>query len=289
MRCHSPSRAAAIAARVDELFTDLDRCFRDAAAARYVLQIGGRLHLLQHCQGSVESASADSAEELLELLATAPAEWSPLVIDRHALEGTPLPAIAPLLAPGQVAVFCEHRREGTLVLVADESSALFHMLVPGLREQSALAALAQFLAAVRYRQDSAGEACAPPVAARFYRLEHAAGGNACSVHPLREPGAASSAQLQVQALAEPGEDDDVSFSVYCDGVAFSERALGAAFGRHIAQHIRTCRPSGDDYPVYITDLDLSALKSGTAGRLRTVHYLQHRYRLERTINAALRG
>jgi adenylate cyclase class 1 len=289
IRCHSPSRAAAIAARLGELFADLDRCFGDVptGAARYVLQIGERLHLLQRDRDGVESESVGSTEELLRLLAEPPAPWCPLTIDRHALTDTPLPAIAPLLLAGQVAVFCERRRDGTRVLVADEGGALFHDTTPGLREPSALAALAQFLGSVRYRRNSTAGAPALDAAARFHRLERDAGGG-YSVHPLPEPGAAAGALLAVQAIAERDEHDRTRFVVYCDSVAFSERELGPRFGRELAAHIRTRRPSGAAYPVYITDLDLSALEAAAPGALSTVRYLRERQRLERAINAALR-
>jgi adenylate cyclase, class 1 len=77
--------------------------------------------------------------------------------------------------------------------------------------------------------------------------------------------------------------------VYCGGATFAQAELGEAFHAQLAAHIRSLRQSTERYPVYITDLDLSALAPDTDAPLQTVHYLREKQRLEAAINRALAG
>jgi adenylate cyclase class 1 len=140
---------------------------------------------------------------------------------------------------------------------------------------------------VRYRQNgSAAQAGHPTVAPRYFRLGRAAGGG-YSAQELPPPESfRSAAFLNVQAIAE-SRDGEVLFTVYCGSRAFSQGELGADFQPQLAAHIRGRRRATEIYPVYITDLDLSALGSDGESPLQTVDYLRHKQQLETLINGTL--
>jgi adenylate cyclase class 1 len=111
------------------------------------------------------------------------------------------------------------------------------------------------------------------------------GGAGYTMQPLDPPRSAGGS-LQVQAIAEHGPArGQVLYTVWCDGVAFSERELGPRFRDALATHIRTRRADHSDYPVYLTDLDLSAIEAAEPAPFQTVQYLRHRQQLEATLNA----
>ena len=295
VRCFCPSRAEPIASRMAEVFADLARHFhreRGGANARYVLEIRHQLHVLQLRRGAGASASADGVAALYELLGEPQPAWSALAIDRHALERTPLQAIAARMSPWRCSVFSEARAESVAVTVVDEHGSFLHAEYPGAREGTLLGAIAQFLESVRWRQNSSGGAV--PAAARagepprFFRLARAAGGEYTAQELPAPPGYRPGAFLEVQAIAE-AHDGEPLFTVYCDGVAFSQRELGADFHASLGAHILARRRAAAAYPVYLTDLDLSALEAPGDAPLQTVHYLRHRRRLEAAINAAVAG
>mgnify|MGYP003347154939 CR=1 FL=1 len=87
--------------------------------------------------------------------------------------------------------------------------------------------------------------------------------------------------LYVQALAGPDGD----WTVYCEDTPFSQRELGENFAVRLSAHIRSLRRGRADYPVYLTDLDLSALEG--AAPLQTIEYLARRLVLEQALNAVL--
>jgi len=291
VRCLCPSRAGPIAARVAELYSDVEKYFhqeRAGANARYVLEVRNRLHLLAHRRGASSMAAAGSPAELYELLGAAQPDWSSLAVDRHALERSPLAAIAPRIEPWRCVVFSEARAEGIALTIVDEHGSFSHREYAGARESSLLAATDQFLQSVRYRQStSAGtDADRPTAGPRYFRLGRSAGGS-YAAHELPPPsGLRPGAFLNVQALAEPREGE-VLFTVYCDDVAFSQAELGADFAFRLARYVRGRRRATEIYPVYLTDLDLSALGGEGDAPLQTIDYLRHRQQLEALVNRAL--
>ena len=57
----------------------------------------------------------------------------------------------------------------------------------------------------------------------------------------------------------------------------------------MARYVLERRVSGETYPIYITDIDISRalLDEGDVGELQTLHYLNHKKRIEDRLNQAL--
>ena len=91
----------------------------------------------------------------------------------------------------------------------------------------------------------------------------------------------------VQAIAQTATFGDVFYTVYCDNQEFSQLEYGDALFAAIAGYIASLRRSKEQYPCYITDLDLSQLDLQGA-QLQTVQFLQHKEKLEKAINQALK-
>jgi adenylate cyclase class 1 len=163
--------------------------------------------------------------------------------------------------------------------VTDERGSVLGWTTHGARESSVLAALAQFLRSVQLRQLAAGAPASRP--AIFHALRRGSGGTGWSAERTADPAPPGNTALHVQALAGPDGD----WTVYCDGLAFSQRELGDAFASRLSSHIRSMRRGGAEYPVYITDLDLSALEP--ANPPQTIEYLVRRRLLEQQLNAVL--
>jgi hypothetical protein len=96
-----------------------------------------------------------------------------------------------------------------------------------------------------------------------------------------DPAPPGTAALLVQALCGPDGD----WTVYCEGAVFSQRELGESFAAQLSAHIRSLRRGRGEYPVYITDLDLSAHEPVLP--LQTTEYLRRRLALEQALNTVL--
>ena len=283
--CAGTRHAASIEARIGALLRDIGACFARhgrEGTARYVLATGNRLHLIEQDQDRMVMRCAANEDALFALLAAPRTLWGSLTVDTHALRETPLPLVATSLEPGRIGVFCEMQQAGIRIILADERGSLLRWTISGARKESALAALAQFLQSVRYRQIGQGVADVPTV--QFYELTRKARQPDWSARRIADPAPlGSAAALHIQALT----DHDGIWTVYCDGIAFSQRELGEDFAPTLSAHIRSLRASRGSYPVYITDLDLSALDAAPARAVQTVLYLSRKCALEQGLNAAI--
>ena len=266
---------ASVETRVRDLLACVGAAFGGPEDVRYVLSVGGPLHLLSREDGLTSAQKPGTEERLLQQLARPRRKHAALVIDPFALQGSSLPVVAGLLERGRTSVFRERLPQGMRLLVADERGSVLVWTVRGAREASALAALAQFLRSVRYRQIAAGATGSQP--AVFHALQRGNGHTGWSAERIADPALPGGPALHVQALA--GQDGD--WTVYCDATPFSQRELGEAFAPRLSAHIRSLRRGRADYPVYITDLDLGAIEANAP--LQTIEYLARRLVLEQAL------
>ncbi|MPT20538.1 MAG: class I adenylate cyclase [Pseudomonas sp.] len=292
VRCYCRNRAQPIAERVDELLRDLFAAYADGQQARYLVQIRQHYHVLQLKPGQVSHAALGDLPALLEHLGAEQELYSPLHLDRHALDGDDLALILPMGRPQCLQVFYrvqESSGEAELTLL-DEHNALWRRRLPFRDEQSLLTPIHRFLQSLLYRRNAMlpldGADNQPPLEIIYYQLLPAA--------PLRaqhlERRSAPESQVShpfydVQAIVEPGDGRRRHVTLYCNHREFSELEYGRELYRAVAQHIIVQRAGGERYPCYITDLDLSAVLAGQ--RAQTVHYLRYKSELENALNAAL--
>jgi adenylate cyclase class 1 len=95
--------------------------------------------------------------------------------------------------------------------------------------------------------------------------------------------------INVCAVAEPNNNEDLSFTLYCDGKEFSALEFGDDLFTVVARYIVACRKHGETYPCYITDLDLSLCRELIAPQtgVQLIHYLHIKNEIEEKLNAAL--
>ncbi|HOY23076.1 MAG TPA: class I adenylate cyclase, partial [Cellvibrio sp.] len=95
--------------------------------------------------------------------------------------------------------------------------------------------------------------------------------------------------INVCAVAEPNQYEELSFTLYCDGKEFSALEFGDDLFTVVARYIVACRKNGETYPCYITDLDLSLCREIIAPQtgVQLIHYLHIKNEIEQKLNDAL--
>ncbi len=294
VRCFCRNRAQAITERVEELFRDVLGNFGGELPTRYLLQIKQQFHVLELLPGRVSHTSLNDLPALLEHLGEEQPGYSPLHLDRNALEGEDLAAILPLGRPACIQVFyrLDESGERAEVTVLDEHNALWRQRMPFRDEQSLLTPLQRFLQSLLYRRnallplDSPQTAAAlevlyyqilPAMPLRTQRLERRPPPQAPVSHPFYD----------VQAIVEPADGRRVQVTLYCNHREFSELEYAGDLFAAVARHILAQRRGGERYPCYLTDLDLSAVLG--EGQAQTVHYLRYKAELENALNQALQN
>ncbi|MFZ5956653.1 class I adenylate cyclase [Pseudomonas knackmussii] len=290
VRCFCRNRAAAIAQRVEDLFRDAYAQLAGGRGGRYLLQIRQHYHLLRLTPGKVSHQRLADLPALLEHLGEAQPAFSPLHLDRHALEGLDLSLILPLGRPGSLQVFYRMDEGQADLYVLDERNSLWMRRQACDDEQTLLLPLQRFLQAMLYRRSAqlplgdAQAAAGPEI--HYYELLPAGRGRAQKVERRSAPQSAlARPHYNVQAILEPGEGSRPRTTLYCNHREFSELEYGTGLFQAVARHILAQRAGQGRYPCYITDLDLSAITAESA--LQSIHYLRYKQRLENALNTAL--
>lgn len=286
VRCFCRNRAQAIGQRVEELFNDAQKLLGAAGMPRFLLQIQQRFHVLQLQPGQVRHASLADLPALVDHLGRDLPDYSPLQLDRHALEDQDLALILPLGRPNCIQVFYRQHGDSAEISLLDEHNALWRQHLPYHDEQSLLTPLHRFLQSLLYRRNAQlplDSPQLPPAPEIFYyevvhqgrQLERRIAPTAAVSHPFYD----------VQAIVEPAEQGMVHVTLYCNHREFSGLEYGAGVFAAVARHILAQRREAERYPCYITDLDLSRVPG--KGQAQTVHYLRYKVELEERLNRAL--
>jgi adenylate cyclase class 1 len=290
VRCFCRNRAQAIAQRVEELFREALSRLGEGSPGRYLLQTQQQYHMLELQPGQVRHTALPDLPALIRHLGEELPGYSPLYLDRHALDGEDLALLLPAGRPNCIQVF--YRVDGDMaeLSVLDEHNALWRQRLPFRDEQSLLTPLQRFLQSLLYRRNALLplDSPMPPAALEtlFYevlpsppqrarRLERRAPPASPADHPFYD----------VQAIVEPAEPGRVYVTLYCNHREFSELEYGNELFTAVARHILAQRREAERYPCYITDLDLSRILDD--GQAQTIHYLRYKAELEGALNEAL--
>lgn len=299
--CFCPTRANAIAARIEELFRDLAACYYSGTLApqtRYVLQIQYDYFVFQFDHQKHPSIKMlDSFSALLAYLGQPQLCYSPIVLDRYCLQQSVLQNIIQCAQPETLQIFYQKKGKLATIYILDEMGSLFSFDTPFYNEHSLLTPLDQFVQSTLFRRNTQPQDPCADMPTEFnlhdYEVEYyeiVESGSRC--HATRRnmnSTVASSHYLQVQVIAEQTTDSRVIFTIYCDQQEFSELDYGDQLYNTVAQSILSQRHHKQRYPCYITDLDLSrCIDDEVVNPTQTIHYLHHKFALEQKLNTALK-
>lgn len=287
--CFARNRGQTITRRVEQIFEDVQQSLASVAHGRYLLQIRQHFHMLQRDANALQLTSLNDRAALLEHLGEAHHAYSPLRLDRAALEGDDLALILAQGRPGCLQVFYRTAGEIAELSVLDECNALWRQQLPYRDERTLLRPLMRFLESMLYRrsaqQAGQSEVLVDP-AILFYRIQPGRGTRPAQLERRPAPqGEVNDPFYDVQAIVEAGENGRSQVTLYCNHQEFSGLEYGAELFAAVTRTIISRRRDGERYPCYITDLDLTGLHGN--GRSQTVQYLRYKTRLEAALNAAM--
>lgn len=292
VRCYCPTRASSIAGRVEELFRDIIACYYSGTRAlntRYILEIEQFTYMMQFKRNTPYVRGLRSHKELIDALSEPQSQYSPMVVDRNALIRHPIRVVAKMGVHGRIQVFYQRNGEKSDIFIVDEKGSVFFTQKHYFDEKTVLNPIRHFLENIQLRRntlDKHGKVVSNKVA--YYEIKRNNRGDMNTERKSFPPLEAENNHHSVQAIAQTGTFGDVFYTVYCDNNEFSQLEYGDALFAAVAGYIASLRRKREQYPCYITDLDLSQLDLQNGEELQTVQYLQHKEKLESAINQALR-
>lgn len=293
----SVGHGQAIARRVQELFGDvLGQFFAGARGPhplRYVLEMDRRYFVLQFVGSEPGIAVMDDLDGLMVHLCRPQDHYVPVVFDRHALQEEPLlRAVCRASEPETIQVFYQVAGKQARLWVVDEMGSLFHWRREFSECRHLLGPVLQFLENLLERRQLRDGLSLPGGGLDIRCLELVARQGEWLVERRTVSFEVSPLSgLEVQAVGARNADADLYFDIYCDGQAFTVQEYGDQLIPAVAHYIRSLRGSGENYPVYLTDLQLPQELGHQSFQqeLQTCQYLEYRYRLEAALNRALAG
>lgn len=290
IRCFSAGYATTITARLEQLFSDLFACYgsgENSSSSRYLLEIGQQYCCFQRVNGRFQYQRYDDQNSLFAGLERPQAGYSPAVFDRYSMGSSELAAIYKRCRKGCIQFFYRADEDTAQIYVVDENGALVQYQTAFYDQESLLVPFQRFMESVLMRLDSASTPVnLPEERVRYYEIIPQTGQRPPIVEGRRPPeGGALDTNHHIQAMVEINSGIAPQYSLFCGGKEFSSIEHGPQLYSHIVEYILSLRKSGERYPCYITDLDLTTQIA--AEPLSSFHFLFYKKNLESVLNKLL--
>lgn len=301
IRCFCATRAAAIAKRIKELFFDVIKAFygtENGYFGRYIMEVESHYFVIQFSGHQPKATYLKNYDALLNFLSEPQPHFSPIILDRFALEGEELPAISDHIEPNRVQIFYQRlQRDQAEVYVVDEMGSLVRYLSHFSNEQSFINHMHRFIQSTLYRQqleqnDLQQFNQQAQIDIVFYEIIPAQINKPLHVEKRKTYRKVSTEKFyNVQAFVEETPSGNNLYTIYCDHREFTELEYGNQLYQTVADYIISMRQSKDLYPCYITDLDLtqSPIKKLSDRPLQISDYFRYKERIENQLTEALKN
>jgi adenylate cyclase class 1 len=292
----SSSRGATIAHRLEQLFNDVTEYFYYnywRRHARYALRIGQNYYVLK-CEHNIPRyRELESQTALLDHLGQPQTAFSPIRIDRQAMDNSPLALVLDRNLEGVVQLFYQLVGGRAQVYILDERGSLFHQCPAFHDQQTLLGQFQHFLDMVRYRLNNTNmpNSLSDKIDIQYFQIAR----NSLEEYVLESvkvnPEVGKRRYLDVQVIGSLEDERHGSFSIFCGNREFSALEFGEQIFQRVAEHISRKRGGGGGYPIYITDIDVNPAMLGTdnVNGVQSIHFLNYKKRIESLLNEALQN
>ncbi len=286
-------RGSVIAQRIEQLFEDIVTCFYESDHPEelcYVLGVEWDYLLLRMDKDILHYERAQSREGLLQHLSQPRSQFIKTIFDNEALDRDALPQIYQHNKSGEVQFFYYVKDELVYIYVLDEKGSLFYQQREFHNVATLLRNFQQFFDMIYNRlQFITGEAGPGSKTSNvtYHRIEKTSDGDwRIEQHGLRRLDSVGSS-IYLQVIVSRRNEDNV-YSLYCGEQEFSSIEYGDQLFDRVAEYILTLRPSGEGYPIHVTDIDLSEeIISSSPVPLQTIHYMKYKILIEDKLMQAL--
>jgi len=295
----SSERGKAIAERVNELINDVVTTFtprHKGQKNRYLFALGRGYYLIWLENNEAKYRKIDNHRALLEELSLPLMEFSPLTIDKHAIDDLVLPAIYQRNENDRIQFFYFNRIKNVDIYIIDGNGSLYHQQLSIEKQNVHINHFILFLRSVLNRslfdstKDLSIDLSEEEIQMDIFKVTRK--GNDIKLdkqnpdlYPLPKQ------FLNIQAIGDINISEQQYFSIFCDGKEFSAFDYGNAVYTELAKHVVNNRPSGLRYPIYITDMDLSPQLKEMEGsqNIQINQMLKYKEQIEKKLNQAVKS
>ncbi len=294
VECIGASHTTTINHRIEQWLGEIKHCFFSGIyppQTRFLFQMENRFFCIQYRDLKPHLHDFKSEAELIDFLSVDQKKYSPLVIDSNALHKHPLRIISGKSKSNCIDIFFHRFDIGVELYLVDEKGSVSHLAFRGRRNHNPLKTLHRFLRAVLNR-----EALTNPdfdidfgiFPINFYELHHDNHHRYAATSRAVTPESGEIAKFEVKATAH-FHNEQIRYDFHCDNQEFLAQDFNEQLFMVVAKYILSRRQVGENYPVYLTDLDLGLAKDAICdyGQLQITHYINIKHQLEYQLNQAI--
>lgn len=291
---YSSSYGPAITRRIEELFQDIIGHYYQRNVNeqhRYLVEIGDSFHEIYNDSGHFKHGLIGNNKHLLRSLGRPNEYFCPLIFDKYTEDNKLLQAMYKLNRESRIQLFYKAENSVAQIYIIDEHGSLFTQQTPYHDGKALIKHFDLFFQSSINRRlflslDSTYDV--ENLAIEFYSI------NESRNRPFRITRINDDIEdnyggfFNVKVIGDP-DDKHHSLSIFCEDKEFSLMEHGSQLFNVVAEYIVERRSSGQTYPIYITDIDIShsMLEQIQTTTLQTLHYLNHKKRIEDRLNRVI--
>ena len=295
VECIGRSYSANIAQRIEKWLREVIECFfneNKTPDSRFVFQMGNQYFCMQIDEGKPRIKTCDNEGQLIDYLEAEQRRYSTIVIDSHARLQHPLKLVTSISKPRSINVFYRSYDIGFETYIVDEKGSLQRLVFRGKRDHNPMKPLHRFLRSVLNRQARSNpefQADFGVFPVYFYEISKDRRDEYIAVPKNVSPEIKDISQFGVKAVAHSGPNNQLCFDFFIEDKELLMHQYGKQLFLETAKYIVNRRNSQKNYPVYITDLDLSLAAHiiSPNAPLQISHHLKVKAKLEYYLNRAI--
>ncbi|MES2662569.1 MAG: class I adenylate cyclase [Pseudomonadota bacterium] len=294
IECFSQSRSQQSVHRLQTLIEHLIITYfksRYGLNSQFIINIGDEYLIIEHRNRIFQVHRCSNYQNLIRQLGQPKEKFCPIILDSYCLQNSLMQKILEFNVAETIQIFLKIESDHIHVLVLDEHGCFLDYKESEGDLRYLMQNLFRFVRAILDRRYSTIDLLMrtdgnDPIA--FFEIQQLSG---TSQNIKRRDVLGHFERISfvdVTAMVISRENNKFDYVIHCGAEEFSQAEYGEQVFEKVAQHILHIRKSDQNYPVRITDLDLSGLTPPTFGNFTTIHYLSYKTMIESKINQALR-
>ncbi|WP_455220974.1 class I adenylate cyclase [Kaarinaea lacus] len=285
---------AQLVQRIEQLFKDVLNAYFHSDTfhdVRYILEAQQSFFVINHESDNFYCLRADTEREFFNKLSEPKEGVNKFVVDQHAFKGTIVADVFAQNTPDKIQLFYEVVGQLASIYVLDEQGAAFYQKLPFHEDMTLINQYMAFFETVFNRQAMAYNDdyyIGVLENIEFYRVKRNAEGGCEFMRQESGYDKNKRSYFHVQVVGSVIDQKTV-FTMYTEDREYSSLDHGINLFREVAKYVLRRRPSGERYPIYITDLDLAPALLGerASSQFQIIEYLNFKKRIEEKLNYEL--
>ncbi len=291
---YSSSYAPAITRRVEEIVADVIGEYygkQTSCNSRYLIEIEDCYHMLFNENNYLKYKYIGSKSHLYRALGMPGNTFSPVLFEQQSKGNKILQQLFRLNRPDYIQLFYATKDNMADIYIFDENGALFFQSIPFHDSKALINHFDLFFKASINRRSFLAldtESNIENMEIEFYSINY---DKTEKLQINKHDNAIEDSNggfFNIQVIGSP-DDEHNSLCVFCGDREFSYIEHGKELFNVVATYIIQQRASGQKYPIYITDIDISRglINQIESDNLQTIHYLNYKKRIEDKLNQAI--